>query len=47
MNGDGLDPAHGLVAKAAVLVVHRGRFVVVEKSWLAAAFAAGCAAHSA
>jgi hypothetical protein len=47
LNGDGLDPTHGLVAKAAVRVVHRGRFVVVGKSWLAAASAAGCAAHAA
>jgi hypothetical protein len=46
LNGDGLDPAHGLVAKAAARVVHRGRFVVVEKRRLAAAVAAGCAAHA-
>jgi hypothetical protein len=46
LNGDGLDPAHGLVAKAAARVVHRGRFVVVEKRRLAAAVAAGCVAHA-
>ena len=46
LNGDGLDPAHGLVAVAAARVVHRGRFVVIEKSRLAAAIAAGCAAHA-
>jgi hypothetical protein len=46
LNGDCHDPAHGLVSKAAARVVHRGRFVVVEKSRLAAAVAAGCAAHA-
>ncbi len=29
-----------------VIVVHRGRFLVIEKSRLAAAVAAGCAAHA-
>ena len=43
LNGDGLDPAHGLVAEAAARVVTRGRVVVVEKSRLAAA---GGAAHA-
>jgi hypothetical protein len=46
LNGDSLDPMHGLVAVAAVRVVHSGRFVVIEKSRLAAAIAAGCAAHA-
>jgi hypothetical protein len=50
LNGDGLDqvdPAHGLVAVAAARAVHGGRFVVIEKSRLAAAIAsAGCAAKS-
>jgi hypothetical protein len=34
LNGDGLDPAHGLVAAAAARAVHGGRFVVIEKSRL-------------
>ncbi len=46
LNGDSLDPAHGLVAVAAPRVVHGDRSVVIEKSRLAAAIAAGCAAHS-
>ena len=46
LNGDGLDPAHGLVAEAAARVVHSSRFVVIEKSRLAAAVAADCAAHA-
>ncbi len=46
LNSDGLDPAHGLVAVAAARAVHCGRFVVIEKSRLAAAIAAGCAAKS-
>jgi hypothetical protein len=46
LNGDGLDPVHGLVAVAAARVVHSCRFVVIEKSRLAAAIAAGCAAKS-
>ena len=43
LNGDGLDPAHGLVAEAAARVVSRGRLVVVEETRLAAA---GGAAHA-
>ncbi len=31
LNGDGLDPAHGLVAVAAARAVHCGRFVDIEK----------------
>ena len=46
LNGDGLDASHGLVALAAARVMHRGRFVVIKKSRLAAAAAAGCAAHA-
>ena len=46
LNGDGLDPAHGLVAVAAARVVSRGRLVVIKKGRLAAAAAAGCAAHA-
>jgi hypothetical protein len=46
LNGDGLDPTHGLVAEAAARVVHRSRCVVIEKSRLAAAVAASCAAHA-
>ena len=46
LNGDGLDPPHGLVATAATRIVRGGRLVVVEKSRLAAAVAAGCAAHA-
>jgi hypothetical protein len=46
LNGDGLDAAHGLVTLAAARVMHRGRFVVIKKSRLAAAAAAGCAAHA-
>jgi hypothetical protein len=37
LNGDGLDAAHGLVTLAAARVMHRGRFVVIKKSRLAAA----------
>ena len=36
LNGDGLDPPHGLVATAAARIVRGGRLVVVEKSSLAA-----------
>ena len=46
LNGDGLDAAHGLVTLAAARVMHRGRFVVIKKSRLAAAAPAGCAAHA-
>ncbi len=46
LNCDGLDAAHGLVALAAARVMHCGRFVVIKKSRLAAAAAAGCAAHA-
>ncbi len=46
LNGDGLDPAHGLVAVDAARVVSGGRLIVVEKSQLAAAVAAGSAAHA-
>ncbi len=46
LNGDCLDPAHGLVAKAAARIVTGCRLVVVEKGRLAAAVAAGCAAHA-
>ena len=46
LNSDGLDPAHGLVALAAARVMHHVRFVVIKKSRLAAAAAAGCAAHA-
>ena len=42
LNSDGLNAAHGLVALAAARVVHRGRFVVIIKSRLAASPAAGC-----
>jgi hypothetical protein len=38
--------AHGPVALAAARVMHSGRFVVIKKSRLAAAAAAGCAAHT-
>ncbi len=37
---------HGTVALAAAQVMHCGRFVVIKKSWLAAAAAEGCAAHA-
>jgi hypothetical protein len=43
LNGDSLDPAHGLVAEAVARVVTSGRVVVVEKNRLAAA---GGAAHA-
>ncbi len=43
LNSDCLDPARGLVAVDAARVVSRGRSVVIEKSWLAAA---GCAVHA-
>jgi hypothetical protein len=46
LNGDGLDPVHGLVAVAAARVMHRCRFVVIKKSRLAAAVAAGSATHA-
>jgi hypothetical protein len=46
LNGDGLDAVHGLVALAAVRVMHCGRVVVIKKSRLAAAAAAGFAAHA-
>ena len=46
LNGDGLDPAHGLVAVDAARIVSGGRLIVVEKSRLAAAVAAGSAAHA-
>ena len=42
LNGDGLDPAHGLVAKAAARVVHSCRFVVVEKRRLAGGLCSPC-----
>ncbi len=35
LNGDGLDPAHGLVAVDAARIVSGGRLIVVEKSQLA------------
>ncbi len=41
-----LDPAHGLIAVAAALIVSGYRLAGVEKSRLAAAIAAGCAAHA-
>jgi hypothetical protein len=46
LEGDSLDPAHGLVAVAASRIVHSGRFVVIEKRRLAAAIVACCAAHA-
>ena len=46
LNGDRLDPPHGLVAVAAAWIVSGCRLVVVEKSRLAAAVAAGCTAHA-
>ncbi len=46
LNGDCLDPAHGLVAVAAARIVSGCRLVFVEKGLLAAAVAAGCAAHA-
>ena len=46
LNGDGLDPAHGLVAVDAARVVSGSRLVVVEKRRLSAAVAAGSAAHA-
>ena len=46
LNGNGLDPAHGLVAVDAARIVSGGRLIVVEKSRLAAAVAAGSAAHA-
>ncbi len=47
LNGDGLDPAHGLVALLlAARVVSGGRLVVIEKSRLAATVAAGSAVHA-
>jgi hypothetical protein len=48
LNCDGLDAVHGPVALpvAAARVIHCGRFVVIKKSLLAAAAAAGCAAHA-
>ncbi len=42
----GLDPEHGLVGVDAVLVVSGCQLIVVEKSQLAAAVAAGSAAHA-
>ncbi len=44
LNGDGLDPEHGLVVVAAARAVHGGRFVVIENNRLAAAIAAGMVA---
>jgi hypothetical protein len=46
LNGKGPDPAHGLAAVDAARIVHGGHFVVIERSRLAAAVAAGCAAHA-
>ena len=46
LNGDCLDPAHGLVAVAAARIVSGCRLVVVEIRRVAAAVAAGCAAHA-
>ena len=46
LHGDGLDPPHGLVAGKAARIVCGGGLVVVEKRRLAAAVAAGCAAHA-
>jgi hypothetical protein len=46
LNGDGLDPAHGLVAVDAARVVSGSLLVVVEKRRLSAAVAAGSAAHA-
>jgi hypothetical protein len=46
LNSDCLDAVHGLVALAAARVMHCCRFVVIKKSRLAAAAAAGCAAHA-
>jgi hypothetical protein len=46
LNCDYLDAAHGLVALAAPRIMHCCRFVVIKKSRLAAAAAAGCAAHA-
>ncbi len=46
LNGDRLNPAHGLAAVDAARVVHSNRFVVIEKCRLAAAVAAGSAAHA-
>ena len=46
LNCDYLDAVHGLVALAAARVMHCCRFVVIKKSRLAAAAAAGCAAHA-
>jgi hypothetical protein len=43
LNSDCLDPSHGLVAVAAERALYCCRFVVIEKSQLAAAIAAGCA----
>ncbi len=45
LNGDGLDPAHGLVAVDAARVVSGSQLVVVGKRRLSAAVAAGSAAH--
>ncbi len=41
-----LDAVHGPVALAAARVIHCGPFVVIKKSRLAAATAAGCATHA-
>jgi hypothetical protein len=48
LNGNCLDPAHGLVAGAAARIVRGCRLVVAVKSRLAVAVAAsaGCAAHA-
>ena len=46
LNRNGLDPQHGPVAVAAARIVRGGRLVVVEKRRLAAAVAAGSAAHA-
>ena len=47
LNGDGLDPAHGLVAvDDAARLVSGSRLVVIEKRRLSAAVAAGSAAHA-
>ncbi len=46
LNGNGLDPAHGLAAVDAARVVRSCRFLVIEKIRLAAAVAVGSAAHA-
>ncbi len=46
LNGNGRDPAHGLVKVDAARIVHSGSFVGIKKSQLAAAVAAGSEAHA-